>query len=95
MLKKQSKSLSLIILVVNSGGAVIKGYENTPILMNEEQTMTLIKESGKAKVITVPMDALDHCFTTRASLKKKAAELKISSDKLLIPDDGDIIQLSL
>lgn len=82
-------------MVVNSGGAVIKGYENTPILMNEEQTMTLIKESGKAKVITVPMDALDHCFTTRASLKKKAAELKISSDKLLIPDDGDIIQLSL
>lgn len=93
--KKTIKKFKPDYIVVNSGGAVIKGYENTPILMNEEQTMTLIKESGKAKVIAVHMDALDHCFTTRASLKKKAAELKISSNKLLIPEDGDMIQLSL
>jgi L-ascorbate metabolism protein UlaG (beta-lactamase superfamily) len=93
--KKTIKKFKPDYIVVNSGGAVIKGYENTPILMNEEQTMTLIKESGKAKVIAVHMDVLDHCFATRASLKKKAAELKISSDKLLIPEDGDVIQLFL
>lgn len=63
--------------------------------MNEAQTMSLMKESRKAKVIAVHMDALDHCFTTRAILKKKAEELKISADKLLIPEDGEIITLSL
>ncbi|MFV5700692.1 MBL fold metallo-hydrolase [Flavobacterium sp. XS2P12] len=91
--KKTIKKFKPDYIVVNSGGAVIKGYENTSILMEEAQTMTLIGESGKAKVIAVHMDALDHCFTTRASLKKKAAEVKIGIDKLLIPEDGEVITL--
>jgi L-ascorbate metabolism protein UlaG (beta-lactamase superfamily) len=82
-------------IVVNSGGALIKGYENTPIIMNEEQTMALIGASGKAKVIAVHMDALDHCRTTRKSLSLKAAESKIASDKLIIPQDGQIVELSM
>jgi L-ascorbate metabolism protein UlaG (beta-lactamase superfamily) len=82
-------------IVVNSGGALIKGYENTPIIMNEEQTMALIGASGKAKVIAVHMDALDHCRTTRKSLSVKAAESKIASDKLIIPQDGQIVELSM
>lgn len=81
-------------IIVNSGGALIKGFENVPIIMDEAQTMALISESGKAKVIAVHMDALDHCRTTRSSLKEKAAELKIGTDKLIIPEDGEVITLS-
>lgn len=44
------------------------GFEGTPILMNEEQTVTLIKAGGEAKEIAIHMDALDHCRTLRASL---------------------------
>lgn len=94
-IKNTIKKFKPDYIIVNSGGALIKGFENSPIIMNETQTMALIAESGKAKVIAVHMDALDHCFTTRAVLKKKAAELNISSDKLTIPEDGDVITLSL
>ncbi len=94
-IKKTIKKFSPDYIVVNSGGALIQGFENTPIIMDEAQTMTLISESGKAKVIAVHMDALDHCRTTRSSLKEKAAEFNIGTDKLMIPQDGETIILSL
>jgi L-ascorbate metabolism protein UlaG (beta-lactamase superfamily) len=80
-------------IITNSGGAAFPGFEASPILMDEEQTVSLIKESGEAKVIAVHMDALDHCRTTRASLRQKANGLNIGEDKLLIPQDGEEIKL--
>ena len=94
-IKKNIKKFKPDYIIVNSGGALIKGYENTPIIMDEVQTMALISESGKAKVIAVHMDALDHCRTTRSSLSQKAAEFNIGTDKLIIPQDGEVITLSL
>jgi len=94
-IKKNIKKFKPDYIIVNSGGALIKGYENTPIIMDEVQTMALIGERGKAKVIAVHMDALDHCRTTRSSLSQKAAEFNIGTDKLLIPQDGEVIELSL
>ena len=63
--------------------------------MDEAQTMALIAESGKAKVIAVHMDARDHCRTTRKSLSQKAAESNIGKEKLIIPQDGEVIKLGL
>ena len=80
-------------LVVNSGGARIAGFENTPIVMDEEQTMALIEVSGKAKVIAVHMDALDYCRTSRASLRQKANAHRISLKKLLIPQNSETVRL--
>ena len=80
-------------IVVNSGGAVVKGYEATPIIMDEKQVMALIQESGKAKVIAVHMDAVDHCRTTREVLCKEAKRNNVSADKLIIPKDGESIVL--
>lgn len=80
-------------IIVNCGGAMIRSFGNIPIILDEDQTMTLIGESGKAKVIAVHMDALDHCFTTRSILKNKAEVLQITEDKLIIPQDGEIIKL--
>lgn len=94
-IKKTIKKFNPDYIVVNSGGALIQGYENTPIIMDEAQTMALISESGKAKVIAVHMDALDHCRTTRTSLSQKAIESNIGADKLIIPQDGEVIRLSL
>jgi L-ascorbate metabolism protein UlaG (beta-lactamase superfamily) len=92
-IKKTIKKYKPDYIIVNSGGAVIPGFEKTPILMDEDQTMALIKESGKAKVIAVHMDALDHCRTTRTSLRQKADESSIENGKLLIPQDGEEIEL--
>src|SRR5690606_14060626 len=93
-IKKNIKKFDPDYIVVNSGGALIQGHENTPIIMDEAQTMALIGQSGKAKVIAVHMDALDHCRTTRSSLSQKAAEFNIGTDKLIIPQDGEVITLS-
>jgi len=81
-------------IVVNAGGAVVPGFETSPILMDEQQTMKLLGESGKARIIAVHMDALDHCRTTRAILSQKASELHIGKDKLIIPADGEIVKLT-
>jgi L-ascorbate metabolism protein UlaG (beta-lactamase superfamily) len=80
-------------IIVNSGGALVAGFENTPILMDEEQTMALLAASGKATVIAVHMDALDHCRTSRASLRQKADAQHVSPKKLLIPQDGETVEL--
>jgi L-ascorbate metabolism protein UlaG (beta-lactamase superfamily) len=81
-------------IIVNSGGARIQGFEQLPIIMDEEQTMELIAASGKSKVIAVHMDALDHCRTTRVSLRKKADELGVAKDKLIILEDAALFDLS-
>lgn len=80
-------------IIVNSGGAMLRSFGNIPIILDEDQTMALIGASGKAKIIAVHMDALDHCFTTRTILKNKAEVLQITDDKLIIPEDGEIIKL--
>lgn len=80
-------------IVANAGDARIQGFEEVPIIMDEAQVMTLITHSGKAKVIAVHMDALDHCFTTRASLRQQAALFNIDASKLIIPQDGQVIPL--
>jgi L-ascorbate metabolism protein UlaG (beta-lactamase superfamily) len=94
-IKKNIKKFRPDYIIVNSGGARIKGFENSPIIMDEAQTMDLVRQSGKAKVIAVHMDALDHCRTTRSSLAQKAAQSNIGQDKLIIPQDTEVITLSL
>lgn len=80
-------------IVTNSGGAAMPGFEETPILMDEEQTINLTEASGQAKIIAVHMEALDHCRTTRTSLRQKADAVQIGKDILIIPQDGEKIEL--
>ncbi len=93
--KSTIKKFNPDYIIVNSGGAFIQGFDATPIILDEAQTMDLIWHSGKAKVIAVHMEALDHCRTTRDSLKQRATDYKIGTDKLIIPQDGEKIILSL
>ena len=79
------------IIVVNSGGAKIPGYEENSILMDEEETMRLSGISDTATIIAIHMDAMDHCHTTRAILQQKANEMHVNKKKLLIPKDGEVI----
>lgn len=81
-------------IIVNSGGAILPVYPDDLILMDEEQTLRLMKEARRSKIIAVHMEALDHCLVTRSSLRSKAEEAKIESEKLIIPQDGEMILLS-
>jgi hypothetical protein len=44
------QSQLLEIIVTNSGGAIIPGFENNPILMNEEQTILLAQTARTQKL---------------------------------------------
>jgi L-ascorbate metabolism protein UlaG (beta-lactamase superfamily) len=81
------------IIITNSGGAIIPGFEQHPVLMDEEQTILLLKRTESAKVIAVHMESLDHCRVTKASLREKANEQGIPEDRLIIPVDGQTINL--
>ena len=80
-------------IIVNAGGASLPSLNSGPIIMDEEQTVKLINESGKARIIAVHMEALDHCSTTRSSLRKAADEANAKPEKLIIPQDGETIQM--
>ena len=82
------------IIITNSGGAYMPGYEQTPILMDEEQTLELVKLMPNSTVIAVHLEALDHCTVKRQSLREKAIENCIDSDCFLIPEDGQYIELN-
>lgn len=93
-IKQNIKRIKPDFIIVNSGGARIKGFEQLPIIMDEQQTMALIASSGNAKVIAVHMDALDHCRTTRISLRKEADKNGINRNKLIILEDTEVLNLS-
>jgi L-ascorbate metabolism protein UlaG (beta-lactamase superfamily) len=80
-------------IIVNAGGASLPSLNSGPIIMDDTQTVALIKESGHAKIIAIHMEALDHCSTTRSSLRAKADEANIEPGKLIIPADGEVIRL--
>lgn len=79
------------IIITHSGGAIIPGFENDPLIMNEEQTLVVAKASPKAIVVAIHMDSLDHCTVGRKSLRELANMKGISSSQLMIPKDGEII----
>lgn len=81
------------IIITNSGGAIIPGFENNPILMNEEETILLAKTATNSKIIAVHLESLDHCRVTRNSLRQKATEQGIDENRLIIPIDGQFITL--
>ncbi|BDD06289.1 MBL fold metallo-hydrolase [Aureibacter tunicatorum] len=72
------------IIVVNAGGALFMG-ENR-ILMDEYETISLAKLAPKAKLMVVHLESLDHCHTTRKSMKEKADAAGV---EVIIPKDGE------
>lgn len=81
------------IIVTNSGGAVIPPFAATPILMDAAATVEVARAAPRARVVAVHMEALDHCTVTRAALRRAADQAGIGADRLIIPNDGEILSL--
>lgn len=86
-IKGNIKKYSPDIIITNSGGAE---YMNNKILMDANATIEVAKYAPQAKVVAVHMNSIDHCKTTRDIL---AAEAKKSNIRILIPKDGEIVEL--
>ncbi|MBD5270412.1 MAG: hypothetical protein HDS43_07330 [Bacteroides sp.] len=83
-------------VIINSGGAIGLPLSITDgtVIMNEKDVAKMIEESpGYCCFIAVHMDAIDHCQTTRSILRNEADKEGISPERLIIPADGETVNL--
>lgn len=80
------------VIVTHSCGAM---WDGTLIVMDAEQTLDLCEAAPGATVIATHMEALDHATISRAALREAAERRGIGPDRLLIPADGETIELRL
>lgn len=80
------------VIVTNSGGGIIPGFEQFPVILDEAQTIVLAKAANQAKVVAVHLESIDFCRVTRQSLRAQANEAGISEEQLLIPVDGEKLE---
>lgn len=83
-------------IVVNSGGAVFPEICKTDgaAIPDEREVMAMLAELPEnIRLIAVHMDATDHGQTTRAILRNEARHCNVDMNRLLIPEDGENIEL--
>ena len=86
------------IVIAHTGGPVVKVISPEILLMDAAQAVTFFelaaRENAAVQIIAIHMDALDHCFSTRAdlvaALEGQPDDLK---DCVIIPEDGEVVQL--
>jgi len=80
------------IIITNSGGGIIPKFEAYPVLMNEKQTIELIRLAPNSKVIAVHLESIDFCRTTRNSLREFTSRKGVSENQLFIPKDSEVLK---
>lgn len=78
------------IVILNSGAATMNGLP--PIIMDENDVLSVIRYAPNAKIIATHMEAINHCVLTRKKLTEvlEAAKLKKHVE---IPKDGETVIL--
>ncbi len=64
------------------------------IVMDAEQTIAVAQRLPKATIVATHMEAVDHATISRAELRAAADAAGIAAERLLIPNDGDSLQLA-
>jgi L-ascorbate metabolism protein UlaG (beta-lactamase superfamily) len=77
------------VIVVHGCGALWDG--KGPLVMDGEMVLDAVRLSGDGTVIVTHLDAVDHATVSRADIRRLAAAGAIGADRLLIPEDGDIL----
>ncbi|HEV7329451.1 MAG TPA: MBL fold metallo-hydrolase [Flavisolibacter sp.] len=79
-------------LVIANGGAAQFQF-GEPITMGADDVLNVARSiDAGAKVMVVHMEAINHCYLTRAALKGKLSEAGLS-DKCIILSDGESVSL--
>ncbi|EJM97802.1 MBL fold metallo-hydrolase [Phyllobacterium sp. YR531] len=80
------------IIITHSCGAK---WDDTLIVMDAAQTVEVCGVAPeKTRIIATHMEALDHATVTRAELRSLANDRDIAQDRLFIPADGEILNLT-
>ncbi|MEI6126362.1 MAG: MBL fold metallo-hydrolase [Pseudomonadota bacterium] len=77
------------ISILNAGTAILDF--GRPVLMPLQEQLDFMR-TAPGKVIAVHLDAFNHCLTTRDILRKAVSKEGLS-DKVLIPEDGELMAL--
>ena len=77
------------IILTHSGGAELG--DSGPIVMDARQTIDVCRLCPGAIVVAIHMEALDHCKVSRQALRHHAAINGILNHRLIIPEDGEIL----
>lgn len=80
------------VIVTHSSGAMWKG--DGPIVMDAEQTVEVCRIAPGSRVVAIHLDSLDHGEVGRADLRAAAQAAGIAEDRLVIPADGESLELS-
>ncbi len=80
-------------IITHSCGAVLD--DSGPIIMDAKQTVSVCKDANNSTIIAVHMEALDHATVTRKDLRKLADTEGIVKEKLLIPNNGDVLLFNI
>ena len=78
-------------IVLNTGEATYDGFDGS-LIMGTNDVKKCYEFCKSVKIITVHMDAINHCICTRAIMRKFVDENKFG-DRVMIPNDGEIITL--
>ncbi|WP_197922666.1 MBL fold metallo-hydrolase [Thiosulfatihalobacter marinus] len=78
------------VIIVNAGNAQIPGLGS--IIMSPEDVAKVCAAAPNAVIIASHMESVNHAMTTRADLKAYLAEQGLS-DRVLIPEDGETLDL--
>lgn len=79
------------VIVTHSSGAV--WGEGVLIVMDAAQTVNVCRAAPASRVIAVHLDSLDHGTVSRDDLRRVAVEAGIPASQLLIPADGESLEL--
>ncbi|MEC0243685.1 MBL fold metallo-hydrolase [Paenibacillus dokdonensis] len=72
--------------LVNAGGA--RFLAGGPIIMNEEDVVSLCRYAPYTKIAAIHMESINHCFTTRSGLNDRLHAEQLN-DQVQIPLDGE------
>jgi hypothetical protein len=61
--------------------------------MDAAQTLAVCRAAPESRIVAIHLDSLDHGEVSRADLRARAREAKISDAQLLIPADGEVLEL--
>jgi L-ascorbate metabolism protein UlaG (beta-lactamase superfamily) len=79
------------VIVTHSSGAMWQG--DGPIVMDAAQTLAVCQAAPESRVVAIHLDSLDHGEVSRGNLRAQAKVAGIADQRLLIPADGETLEL--
>lgn len=79
------------VVILNTGSALVSGFEEHPIIMGKQDTLQATKAAPKAAIVAVHMDSVNHMSLSRKELRDFVQDNKIQ-DRVMVPEDGEVMK---